>query len=127
MSTSILSSWKKISKAEKVKEVPKFPCDELKLSKNESNNDLSTTVSSGPKWKEGDIFIPLSLEGSMEVENKYRRQIQEKLIQILQAPLSSEEEAVPDAYEESILVEACTLGIKLEKELYLNYKDGRIY
>ncbi len=109
-----MSSWKKISKAEKVKEVPKFHSEELKLSKKESNNDLSTTVSSlssGVKWQVGDIFIPQSLEESMEVKNKYRRQMQEKLIQILQSPIPSEEEAVPDAYEESILVEACKLGI----------------
>jgi len=56
-----LSAWKQISKAERgTKEVPKFPEEELKLTKSESNqaNELSTTVSSGVKWAEGDMYIP---------------------------------------------------------------------
>ena len=54
-----MSAWKQISKAERAttKEVPKFPEEELKLTKSESN-ELSTTVSSGVKWAEGDMYIP---------------------------------------------------------------------
>ncbi len=71
-----MSAWKQISKAERAtKEVPKFPEEELKLTKSESNqaNELSTTVSSGVKWAEGDMYIPLSLKSRVETENKFRR------------------------------------------------------
>ena len=70
MSSSLLTKWKKINKAEKAagaKEVPKFPEEELKVNKKESDqgNELSTTVSTCTKWAEGFIFIPESLQSSI--------------------------------------------------------------
>lgn len=88
-----------------------------------SVSDLDTTASSVAFT--GDIYVPPSLK--LEDSNKFRRSIQEKFIQIFQTPVPSEDEAVPEPYDEDKKTLAANLGVEVEKQLYIHYKDEKSY
>lgn len=129
ISAEILTEWKKINKVEKQKaQVPEYK-EETKLQKEvvkSAASDIDTTVSSTVIfWKAGDMFVPPSLK--LEETNKFRRTIQEKLIQILQTPLTSEDDPFPEPYEEDMQILAANLAVEVERQLYINFKDEKSY